>query len=317
MQPCVRGSRGTSALIVSTISESGGSPRNRHIQRGGKILNCHIDQFEQQGKWIQKRRFGRASRLRSPLFFVGAAAAVILFNGAAFAQVLCPLPPPPTTPHCLALQDTDCPGADPTAECWPKIILIDGTGNPVVQQCACFTQGGDCGPVDIIGTLLRCLNTCPVPPNNPGDICQIHLNGVPTGLNAIDGATLPIDTIVECGCNQFQTEACCFQDGTCQDNVIPTDCLAMGGTPQGAGSICQGIQACVWNWGYTWLGCTAARTGSPWLFYVDLQWLEMGAAGLIRTGWKPVPRGSLLRLRWGTDRCIWRFINSSYFSHQD
>ncbi|MFQ5412586.1 MAG: hypothetical protein ACE5EC_09815, partial [Phycisphaerae bacterium] len=158
--------------------------------------------------------------------------------------IFCPLPPPPAIPHCQAQQDTDCPNNDPAAQCLPKTVTIDPNGIPIVDLCSCFIPGNDCGPVDIQGTILSCPGLCPVPPFNPNDVCQIHLNGVPTGQTAVDGSTLPPGTIVECACNQLPTEACCFQDGTCQDGVLPADCLAMGGTPQGAGSVCQGIQAC-------------------------------------------------------------------------
>jgi hypothetical protein len=35
-------------------------------------------------------------------------------------------------------------------------------------------------------------------------------------------------------------EACCLADGSCQ-NLLPEDCLAQGGTPQGPGSTCDGV----------------------------------------------------------------------------
>jgi hypothetical protein len=44
-----------------------------------------------------------------------------------------------------------------------------------------------------------------------------------------------------CPSTQPQTEACCFPDGHCQD-LLPQDCIAQGGIPQGQGTACAGIQ---------------------------------------------------------------------------
>ncbi len=47
-------------------------------------------------------------------------------------------------------------------------------------------------------------------------------------------------------------EACCFPDGTCAE-LDAVDCIAQGGVPGGAGSVCLGMQACCDPGGYCYM----------------------------------------------------------------
>lgn len=157
----------------------------------------------------------------------------------------CPIPP--TLPAwCANLQGSDCITTDPTTECLPHAVRI--TPPPInfsVEECACSTQG-NCGPIDINGPTLSCPGICPLPPLPP-EICQVFIDGNATGLPSISlgDPMLTPGSVVTCDCGpQNQPQACCQQDGACIDGVFPNDCIAIGGTPQGPGSVCQGIEAC-------------------------------------------------------------------------
>jgi hypothetical protein len=68
---------------------------------------------------------------------------------------------------------------------------------------------------------------------------------IPANLDPIEGYGVfgfDTDGSVPCPPDQPpQTEACCFEDGSCQD-LLPDECTAAGGTPQGPGSACAGTQ---------------------------------------------------------------------------
>ncbi len=74
------------------------------------------------------------------------------------------------------------------------------------------------------GSVPSCVGGCP-----PGEVC------VETQVVNPDGT---ID--ICCSCAPEPTEACCFSDGSCAD-MLPADCLANGGTPQGPGSDCSTV----------------------------------------------------------------------------
>jgi hypothetical protein len=156
-------------------------------------------------------------------------------------------PPPEVCPlandYC-ANRLSDCITDDPTTGfCWPRAI----TGDVFVEvfECDCF--GNECGPVRINpaadgGFIYSCPGPCP----NPNEPCQIFLDGVPTGQQGIHSFNVTPGVVVTCDCAPpgDPDEGCCLPDGTCA-NMPPADCLAQGGTPQGAGTACGGVpEAC-------------------------------------------------------------------------
>jgi hypothetical protein len=84
----------------------------------------------------------------------------------------------------------------------------------------------------------------------PGYTMEVVAHPTQGGQFADDDVPSNIDDIAGYGVFGFETagsapcppppggdEACCFQDGSCQD-LDPRDCTAQGGTPQGVGSVC-------------------------------------------------------------------------------
>lgn len=148
-----------------------------------------------------------------------------------------------TQPLCAPLLQTDCQSTDPTRTCLPRKITITPNG-PVADECTCFGQGDDCGPITFNGTIARCLGLCPVPPNNPNDLCLVQVDGVSTGMPSIDTATLPIGAVLDCGCGGIDVQgACCLPDGTCVV-VPPAQCQ---GVYLGDGTVCGGSGACCYD----------------------------------------------------------------------
>lgn len=105
----------------------------------------------------------------------------------------CPLPP---DQFCQPLQQTDCDVVSPNTNCLPTIIQFNtaGVGEPVL--CDCIVPGTSCGPITINGDVYSCEENCPTP---PGGMCQIVLDGVPTGSNSITGIPALGGHIIECG----------------------------------------------------------------------------------------------------------------------
>ncbi|MFQ5430064.1 MAG: dockerin type I domain-containing protein [Phycisphaerae bacterium] len=115
---------------------------------------------------------------------------------------VCPLPPPPKDLLCANLQNTDCVAA-PAGECLPRAVLVDFTlpGIFDVIQCECIVG---CGEVEILGDLIRCPNQCPI----PGDLCQIHFDGVPQGITSVVNTAVPSGTVVTCDCDKDPPVVC-------------------------------------------------------------------------------------------------------------
>jgi hypothetical protein len=82
------------------------------------------------------------------------------------------------------------------------------------------------------GSGLSCVGQCP-----PNTTC------VRTDIVNADGT---IDTCCDCEGIPPQDEACCLQNalGFVCVMALPAECVAMGGTPQGAGTTCLGVEAC-------------------------------------------------------------------------
>lgn len=154
---------------------------------------------------------------------------------------VCPL----ATDFCANLQFTDCLTTDPTSgTCWPRAVT--GGATPQVLACDCFEN--ECGPVEILpaaqGFIYNCLGPCP----NPNQPCEVFFDDgtgpVPTGQMSVLSINVPAGVTVTCDCAEEVPEACCLPDGTCVD-LLPADCLQQGGTPQGAGTACNGVvEAC-------------------------------------------------------------------------
>ena len=115
---------------------------------------------------------------------------------------VCPLPPPPKDVVCASLQNTDGVGS-PAGECLPKAVLVDFNlpGIFDVIQCDCI-EG--CGEVEIQGDLILCPNLCPI----PGDLCQIHFDGVPQGITSVVNTAVPSGTVVTCDCDKDPPVIC-------------------------------------------------------------------------------------------------------------
>ncbi len=109
-------------------------------------------------------------------------------NGTAdVCESLCPEPDNSTL--CAALQDTQCMSNDPLNQfCLPTQLIV--THGPVsldvmAESCDCFNTGADCGPIQVTPIAgaddynLVCDGICLNPP--PGEFCQIHIGGSPTG----------------------------------------------------------------------------------------------------------------------------------------
>ena len=159
-------------------------------------------------------------------------------------QQFCPLPP--TNFLCEQLFQTDCQTTDPDTICYPRKLTVGPGGTVSADECRCHGQGDPCGAVDVIDNIARCLGACDVPPNNPGDQCVIHLDGVATASPSVDMNTLPAGTVIECDCAQNEPEgACCLEDGTCV--VLPASQCTGTRVYAGDGTLCQGLGACCYD----------------------------------------------------------------------
>jgi hypothetical protein len=106
---------------------------------------------------------------------------------------LCPL----EDPLCGPLQPVDCPTDDPTNEiCVLDRVIIAG-GEAVPVKCKCDVPGS-CGPLQVDGDALLCLGECP----DPDDLCQIFVNGEPTGQRMTTIGELDEGDVVSCGCDE-------------------------------------------------------------------------------------------------------------------
>lgn len=123
-------------------------------------------------------------------------------------------PPPPVCPLpqnsniCASLQTTECLNGAANDFCLPTCVRMvdDGTGTgpqPTAEACECIEPGPTCGPVrvsPIAGTTFSNLSCsgqdCP-----PGEICQIHINGVAQGVTNIDSNQVNDGDEVKCNCS--------------------------------------------------------------------------------------------------------------------
>jgi hypothetical protein len=138
---------------------------------------------------------------------------------------LCPVSP--TSTWCDALQATDCAATVAGTTCLPSAVAIDAAGNVAVNSCDCAPDG-ECGPVTIVEQpgvfppyLFTCNNTCP----DPNDSCEIHIDGVPQGLDTVGSNWVPNGQTVTCGCVQPDPTCPLPGGGTiplCQDQLF--DC---------------------------------------------------------------------------------------------
>ncbi len=203
-------------------------------------------------------------------------------------QELCPLFPMGAS--CAALQMSDCEG-DASEWCMPRVIYLPPTGgDPVVEVCDCFGPDG-CGAVLLVGQTFSCPGDCDFTAN-PDDICQLHVDGNPTGKTQAEAGELGIGNVT-CQCDPFGVTGCCRPGGACS-NELPENCIAMGGTVQP--TPCAGyLEACCYQddpWcvdmdpvccddefgtpSETGAGCAFAAIGccyqdDPWCLNMDLE----------------------------------------------
>lgn len=115
----------------------------------------------------------------------------------------------PLTQHwCNALQTTDCQGGDAGENCYPMVVSVTGPAPSGVDVRRCECTGDECGPVQITKIangyyVFRCIDVCP-----PGLECQIHKNGVTTGLTSIESSTVTTAEDVTCRCAPDEPTTC-------------------------------------------------------------------------------------------------------------
>ncbi len=127
-------------------------------------------------------------------------------------QVSCP--DPSGADYCAQrITAGDCVPNDPTTAefCLPSRVVAGAAGLDV-QVCECFREGPGCGPVQIRpvpGTPFinfACDGLCVDGSTN----CQIHLDGLPTGLTVIDSAATNGQAVTcDCPPSQCTTAADC------------------------------------------------------------------------------------------------------------
>jgi len=125
-------------------------------------------------------------------------------------------------PEACCLQDGSCIMVAPSV-CLAQGGTPQGAGTTCTQATACCLPDGSCVMVD--------------------PLCCDEMGGTPSPIGAQaclgDGNQNGIDD----ACEQLVPEACCLLDGSCI-MALPANCIAQGGTPQGAGSACTALEAC-------------------------------------------------------------------------
>jgi hypothetical protein len=163
-------------------------------------------------------------------------------------EPVCPLPPGES--WCANLQTSDCIVDGPAVEqCRVRALTSTAAGGgPQILECDCL--GDECGPVRITpdATGQGFIYSCPGPCPNPALPCQVFFDDgagpTPTGQTSVHSSNVPPGVIVTCDCPPPPQEEGCCLDGACF-NTFPNDCIAQGGTPQGAGNFCTGVvEAC-------------------------------------------------------------------------
>ncbi len=160
--------------------------------------------------------------------------------------------PDPNAPRCLPVQ---CP--IPGQACLPRCVVLDAAGNPInVADCECrddtlchmqWFPGADPQCVGGCPPGFQCVTTTVTNPDGTTSICCDCVPETPTGACCTTTGVCVITTAAQCvgsylgdGTICLGVQACCRQDGTCID-VDAACCTAFGGTPQGAGTICEDV----------------------------------------------------------------------------
>ncbi len=142
----------------------------------------------------------------------------------------------------MNLQVRTCPCCEPLAgvfgctntvcpnpalqKCIPIAAYCDAAGVCVVTECDC-RDANQCHLDFTAPAQPFCTGACPI----PGLICRVIDTPDAVGGHAY-----------RCDCQEMP-EACCLQNGMCI-TTLAGDCQSQGGTPLGAGSSCQGVEAC-------------------------------------------------------------------------
>ncbi len=170
---------------------------------------------------------------------------------------LCPLTPA-SAPWCDALQASDCQNGAADENCMPRVASVNTAGLAVAKECDCL--GNECGPVAIIpvtnGFYFRCPFVCP----DNTQKCQIHRDGIPTGVGVIHSNTVAPNEEITCGCVKTEPTYCpldpaldiCLerQQLDCQSTVAGELCKARiisfdaVGNPRAERCDCVGDQTC-------------------------------------------------------------------------
>lgn len=126
-------------------------------------------------------------------------------NPAAGQGQICPLPPGNTL--CAQLQSQQCQTSITGLQCQPRILIYDPVAPDLVRavDCTCFDQNV-CGPVTVNGNIASCSGFCPVPPI--GNVCQVWVNGAPSGQTSLDVTTLQPGSQLHCECAPIDTMQC-------------------------------------------------------------------------------------------------------------
>ncbi len=174
--------------------------------------------------------------------------ALVSCDCAAGGPAPCPLPGQPIIPICDQNQaGGQCQTGNAGDTCLPSILITNDTGGFIAELCDCYPPSTDgiCGPITVDGSVgfpvFSCVEACP---NPPGGNCEIHINGVASGITSVPVFDVPPNSAVTCECAQPvpQLGACCFPDGTCAQ-VPLSDCLPPA-IWHGVGSNCGPIGAC-------------------------------------------------------------------------
>ncbi|MEE9296016.1 MAG: hypothetical protein V3W34_13785 [Phycisphaerae bacterium] len=185
----------------------------------------------------------------------------------------CPLPPAPPVPLCVNMHKRDCLTDDPTLleTCLPSVVTIFIGGDFKPTECNCC-EPDCCGDIKISGSILSCDGDCPV----AGEVCQVHIDGSPTGNTSIDSLDYPQGGDMTCDCAPIDVGACCYDtdlDGIRETCAVMSlaDCVLRSGTFHGAGTVCGQVGACCFNDGVNERcaemdeTCCADLTGSSFL----------------------------------------------------
>ncbi|MFQ5462485.1 MAG: hypothetical protein ACE5E5_07640, partial [Phycisphaerae bacterium] len=139
----------------------------------------------------------------------------------------CPLPSPPIIPICDQNQAAgQCQTGTANDTCSPLIVIADGVGGFFAELCECVPPGGTCGPVTVEDTVgfpvFSCVEACPDP---PGGNCEIHIDGVASGMASVPVFDVPANSAVTCQCAPAGAQNFCIYEVTCAEGDC-TNCPA-------------------------------------------------------------------------------------------